>query len=110
NSRSFYVDAKLPSDKDLKPNQVALVKLQDYVAKNAITIPVNTLQTDEKGKFVLVAASENGKWTAKKKSIAIGQLYGNTIEVKSGLEKGDKIITDGYQGLFDGQPITVAAQ
>jgi membrane fusion protein (multidrug efflux system) len=108
NSRSFYVDAKLPSDKDLRPNQVALVKLQDYVATNSITIPVNTLQTDEKGKFVLVAANENGKWIAKKKSIDIGQLYSNLIEVKSGLEKGDKIITDGYQGLFDGQPITIA--
>ena len=106
-SRSFYIDAKLPSDKDLRPNQVAMVKLQDYVATNSITIPVNTLQTDEKGKFVLVAANENGKWIAKKKSIQIGQLYSNLIEVKSGLEKGDKIITDGYQGLFDGQPITM---
>lgn len=110
NSRSFYIDAKLPSDKDLKPNQVALVKLQDYVATNAITIPVNTLQTDEKGKFVLVAANENGKWIAKKKPIEIGQLYGSFIEIKSGLESGDKIITDGYQGLFDGQPITVEAK
>ncbi|WP_225975331.1 efflux RND transporter periplasmic adaptor subunit [Panacibacter ginsenosidivorans] len=110
NSRSFYVDAKLPSDKDLRPNQVALVKLQDYVATNAITIPVNTLQTDEKGKFVLVAVNENGKWIAKKKPIEIGQLYGSFIEIKSGLEKGDKIITDGYQGLFDGQPITIEAK
>lgn len=109
-SRSFYIDAKLPSDKDLRPNQVATVKLQDYVAKNAITVPVNTLQTDEKGKFVLVAANENGKWIAKKKSIEIGQLYGNLIEVKTGLEKGDKIITDGYQGLFDGQPITIGTK
>jgi RND family efflux transporter MFP subunit len=108
NSRSFYIDAKLPSDKDLKPNQVAFVKLQDYVATNAITIPVNTLQTDEKGKFVLIAANENGKWIAKKKAIEIGTLYGNFIEIKNGLQIGDKIITDGYQGLFDGQPIAVA--
>jgi membrane fusion protein, multidrug efflux system len=110
NNRSFYVDAKLPSDKDLRPNQVALVKLQDYVATNAITIPVNTLQTDEKGKFVLVATNENGKWIAKKKAVEIGQLYTNLIEIKSGLQSGDKIITDGYQGLFDGQPITIEAK
>lgn len=110
NSRSFYVDAKLPADKNLRPNQVALVKLQDYVATNAITIPVNILQTDEKGKFVLVAVNENGKWIAKKKPIEIGQLYGDNIEVKSGLQPGDKIITDGYQGLFDEQPITITAE
>jgi multidrug efflux pump subunit AcrA (membrane-fusion protein) len=59
---------------------------------------------------VLVAANENGKWIAKKKPVEIGQLYGNTIEIKSGLGKGDRIITDGYQGLFDGQPITIAVQ
>lgn len=108
NSRSFYIDAKLPSDKELRPNQVAQVKLQDYVANNAVMVPVNTLQTDEKGKFVLVAVNENGKWMAKKKTVVIGQLYGDKIEIKSGLDKGDKIITDGYQGLFEGQPITLA--
>lgn len=110
NNRSFYIEGKLPSDKDLRPNQVALVKIQDYTATNAISIPVNTLQTDEKGKFVLVAANENGRWIAKKKAVEIGQLYSNLIEIKSGLQNGDQIITDGYQGLFDGQPITVAAK
>lgn len=107
NSRSFYVEAKLPSDKDFRPNQVALVKLQDYIASNAIMVPVNTLQTDEKGKFVLVAVNQNGKWIAKKKPVTIGVLYGDKIEIKNGLDKADKIITDGYQGLFDGQPITI---
>lgn len=106
NTRSFYVDAKLPADKDLRPNQVALAKLQDYVATNAITIPVNTLQTDEKGKFVLLAENENGKLVARKRAVVIGQLYGDNIEVTSGLQAGEKIITDGYQGLFDGQAIT----
>ena len=61
NSRSFYVEAKMPSDKDIRPNQIALVKIQDYTAANAITIPVNTLQNDDKGKFVMVAVNENGK-------------------------------------------------
>ena len=42
----------------LRPNQIALVKILDYSAPNAIAIPVNTLQTDENGKFVLVAAKE----------------------------------------------------
>ncbi len=110
NSRSFYVEAKLPADNDLKPNQIALVKIQDYTAAKAITVPVNTLQTDEKGKFVLVAVTENGKTVARKKPVTIGQLYGDSIEIKSGLQSGDQVITDGYQGLFDGQPVTTAAK
>ena len=108
-SRSFYVEAKLPADKDLRPNQIALVKIQDYTAANAITAPINTLQTDEKGKFIMVAAIENGKMLARKKPVQIGQLYGDKIEIKTGLQAGDQIITEGFQGVYDGQLITLAA-
>lgn len=107
NSRSFYVEAKLPSDKDLRPNQIALVKIQDYTAANAITIPVNTLQNDESGKFVMVAMNENGKNVARKKPVQIGELYGDKLEIKSGLQAGDQVITGGFQGLYDGQNITL---
>jgi membrane fusion protein (multidrug efflux system) len=110
NSRSFYVEAKLPVDKDLRPNQIALVKIQDYTASNAITAPVNTLQTDEKGKFVLIAVKENGKLIARKKPVQIGELYGDRLEIKSGLQAGDQVITEGFQGLYDGQVIITAAQ
>lgn len=105
-SRSFYVEAKLPADNMFRPNQVAQVKILDYANANAITVPVNTLQTDDKGKFVMVATTENGKKLARKKLISIGELYGDKIEVKSGLQIGDVLVTEGYQSLFDGQSIT----
>lgn len=106
NSRSFYVEAKLAPDKDLRPNQIALLQIQDYAAASAITVPVNTLQTDEKGKFVMVAVNTNGKLTAHKKAVVIGELYGDKIEIKSGLDKGDQLIVDGFQSLYEGQLLT----
>lgn len=108
-SRSFFVEAKLPNDPTLRPNQIALAQIQDYSAPNAITIPVNTLQNDEQGKFVLVAATEGGKLIARKKTLQVGELYGDRLEVKSGLAAGDKVITEGFQGLYDGQTITTSA-
>ncbi len=105
-SRSFYIEAKLPADKDLKPNQVAEVKILDYSVANAITVPINTIQTDEKGKFVIVALEQNGKIIAHKTTVSIGELYGDRIEIKSGLKTGDKLITDGFQNLYEGQLIT----
>lgn len=105
-NRAFQVEIHIPNGKDIRANQVAIVKLQDYTASNALTIPVNTLQTDEKGKYVMVAAKEGGKLIAHKKTITIGQLYADKVEVTSGLEKGDDIITDGFQGLYEGQLIT----
>jgi multidrug efflux pump subunit AcrA (membrane-fusion protein) len=110
NSRSFYIEARIPGNSGLRINQIAMVRIQDYAVSNAITIPVNTLQNDEKGKFVLVAAAENGKQVAKKKPITVGLLYGDKLEVKSGLQTGDVLITDGMQGLYDGQPITTESK
>jgi RND family efflux transporter MFP subunit len=106
NNRGFYVEAKLPYEKDLYPNQTALVRIEDYSARNAITVPVNTLQNDEKGKYVMIAVNEGNRLVARKKPVAIGQTYGDEVEVKSGIQPGDSIVTDGYQGLYDGQLLT----
>lgn len=105
-SRSFYVEAKMPSDKNFRPNQIANVQIEDYTINNAITIPVNTMQNDDKGKFVMVAVNENGKWRAKKRPVEVGELYGEQLEIHKGLAAGDKLITDGFQGLYDGQLIS----
>ncbi|RYE12774.1 MAG: efflux RND transporter periplasmic adaptor subunit, partial [Sphingobacteriales bacterium] len=110
-TRSFYVEGTIPADKKLRANQIANVQIEDYAIPNAITIPVNTLQTDDKGKFVLVAEKDNkGALVARKKPVVIGELYGDQLEVKSGLNIGDQIITEGFQSLYDGQRIVTKAQ
>jgi len=104
--RTFYIEAPIPSDPDYKPNQVANVRIQDYAKEGAITIPVNTLQNDEQGKFVMVAVNEGGKLLARKKAIMVGELYNGELEVKSGLQPTDQLIVDGFQNLYDGQLLT----
>ena len=107
-SRSFYIEAKLPIDKNFRPNQLVQVKIKDYEKKNAISAPINLLQNDEKGKFIYVAVMEKGKLVARKKAVTVGQYYGNNIEIVAGLVAGDNVITEGYQTLFDGQNITTS--
>jgi RND family efflux transporter MFP subunit len=108
NTRAFDVEARIPTGKNLKPNQLAMVKIQDYASSTAISIPINTLQNDDKGKFVMVALTENGKMIARKRPISVGELYGDKLEVKSGLQTGDTLIIEGFQGLYDGQLITTS--
>ena len=104
--RTFYIEAPIPSDPDFKPNQVANVRIQDYAKEGAVTIPVNTLQNDDRGKFVMVAVNEGGKMIARKKAIDVGELYNGELEVKSGLQATDQLIVEGFQNLYDGQLIT----
>jgi membrane fusion protein (multidrug efflux system) len=107
NNRTFNVEIYI-SDKSIRANQVAIVKLQDYSASNVLTIPINTLQTDENGKYVMVAQKDNkGNLVAHKKSITIGQTYADKVQVLSGLDTGDQLITDGFQGLYEGQAVTI---
>ena len=106
NSRGLTAEAKVPAGMNLRPNQVALVKILDYAAPKTTVINVNTLQNDEKGKFVLVASKEGDKLIARKRKVVIGELYGDQIEIKQGLKEGDQLITEGYQSIYDGQLIT----
>lgn len=105
-SRSFMIEAPVPYDPALKPNQIAVVKIRDYSSGNAITIPLNVLQNDEQGKYVMVAAKEGAKTVARKRHVVVGELYGERLEIKSGLQSGEVIVTEGYQELYEGQALT----
>jgi membrane fusion protein, multidrug efflux system len=111
NQRGYMAEVKIPFDARLKPNQVAQVKILDYAAAGAVTIPINIVQTDEAGKYVFVAiTSSNNKMTAQKRPVVIGEFYGDQVEVKTGLFSGDVIITAGYQDLYNGQAITTSVK
>lgn len=105
-SRSFVAESKVTGNANLKPNQIAIVKILDHEAKNAIVVPVETVQSDEKGKYVYVLTQEGNKTIARKRAISIGEFYDELIEVNAGLATGDKLITKGYQGLYDGQLVS----
>ncbi len=107
-NRGFSVEAKLPSDPALKPNQIAVLKIKDYGAASAISVPLKTLQSDQDGKYVMVAANDNGILKARKRAVTVGMINGSLIEIKSGLKAGEQLITEGYNGIYDGQALKTA--
>jgi membrane fusion protein, multidrug efflux system len=105
-TRSFNIEAHIAADAALKPNQVAQVRILDYYAPNVLAIPLNLVQSDDKGKYVYVAEKQGDKMVARKKPVFVGESYKDLIEVKSGLSAGEQLITEGYLNLYDGQVIT----
>jgi membrane fusion protein, multidrug efflux system len=106
-SRGFIAEARIPYNVSLKPNQTAIMRIRDYSSPNAIVIPVNMIQTDETGKHVyIMVKSSNGKTTAHKVTVLVGEVYGDNIEIKSGLLGGEQLITEGYQSLYEGQAVS----
>ncbi|MEP7375460.1 MAG: efflux RND transporter periplasmic adaptor subunit [Chitinophagaceae bacterium] len=106
-SRSFNTEAKLPADPILKSNQLATMRILDYEAKAAVTVPINVVQSDEKGKYVYVAEKSGDKIIVRKKIVVAGESFNGVMEIKSGLAAGDVIITEGYQTVYDGQSVSV---
>ena len=105
NTRSFIAESKMPATSQLKPNQLAVVRILDHQSKNAVVVPVETVQSDDKGKYVFVMKEENGKKVARKMSVTIGEFYDELIEIRSGLTGGENLVTRGFQGLYEGQLI-----
>jgi len=105
-NRTFAVEAQLKTVTDkLKANMISVLKINDYNAPKAFVLPINIVQTDNKGQYVLVAKQENNQYVARKQVIQTGQLYNGLAEIVSGLEPGQKVITSGYFNLNEGETV-----
>ncbi|SRX52839.1 efflux RND transporter periplasmic adaptor subunit [Aequorivita sp. CIP111184] len=110
NNRSFDIQVEIPNKDGLvKPNLIATVKVNDYSADAAITVPENILMENAEGETIafLYQPVNDSTGVAKRVLLVTGLSYQNHTEVKSGLKKGDTIIIEGAKTLRDGQKVTI---
>lgn len=101
-NRTFKIEINVPSlNISVKPNMIAYLKVKDFSKNNAIVAPINVVQNSRDDSYVYVA---EGNKTVRK-TVKVGDTYGNLILINSGLNVGDKIITTGYSDLIEGQII-----
>jgi len=104
-TRTFNVEVKLPSFEDLRPNMTGVIKVVYSTEANAITVPVNVVQTLNNEKVVYVAEMDGKNLVAHKRVVTVVGVFDNLAQINSGIKAGDKIITFGYQGLSDGEVV-----
>ncbi|MBF8964333.1 efflux RND transporter periplasmic adaptor subunit [Pontibacter sp. FD36] len=105
-SRTFMIELRPKNvNIELRPNLVAVVRIQDYRKEDAIIIPVNLVQRDEKSQYVYVAQKQGERYVATRKEVETGVNYQGQVEVLNGLTAQDYIITAGYQSVNEGQPV-----
>lgn len=108
NNRSFGIEVSLPNPENLlRPNQVAKLKIVDYVSKGAIVVPTGIIQEDGTGSnYVYVVEGSNGKTgTAKKVIVTVGKSSDNVTEILSGLNAEDMIVTEGVNSISNGMKL-----
>lgn len=105
-TRTFTVECALPAGADYRANQVAVMKIVDYQNPNAVTVPVNVIQTAADGDFILVAEKTTGNQaTVKKVTVKQGSNYNGVVEILNGLKKGDFVISTGFQDVNNGETV-----
>lgn len=94
----------------IKPNLLAQVKIQDYINPNALQMPAQYVYEDAAHRnYVFVATNINGgNAIAKKVFVQEGEKSESMVEITTGLQAGDMVITDGSKNLTDGQKIKIS--
>lgn len=100
--------ANFPNDDEaLFPNQFVNIRLLLDTHKNVVIMPTAGVQRGVPGTFVYLVNSDN---TVSVRKIDLGITDGDNVEVKSGLQPGDKIVIDGADKLRDGAKINVRSE
>lgn len=105
-NRTFTVEAALGKG-DYTANQIAVMKIVDYSNPNVISIPVNLIQTDESGDYVMVAekTGTGNEAIVKKVNVKQGHNYNGYAEILDGLKSGDLVISIGFQDVNEGETV-----
>jgi RND family efflux transporter MFP subunit len=108
---------------ELRAGMSPLVRVHNQDTKPQVVIP-NKAVVEQMGEYFVYVAKDSlvndpkaGADSAKKKKkelmalqkkVMVGQTIGANVVIKSGLQIGEKVVTDGVQTLHDGSQITTA--
>ena len=105
-NRTFKAEAALPANMNgVLPNMISIIKILDYSNDKAFILPINLLQKAHEGDFVMVADSTTEGWISGKQPVSIGRYYNDQVEIKSGINPNQQVITLGYQDLVAGEKL-----
>jgi RND family efflux transporter MFP subunit len=105
-NRTFKAECKISSkDIELRANMIANIKIKDYTNEKAFCVPVNLVQSNQEGKFLIVAIQDGANWKSERRFVKTGMDYNGVMEITEGLNVGDKIVVSGFQGLNAGQKL-----
>jgi multidrug efflux system membrane fusion protein len=89
----------------LFPSQFVNIRLQVNTIKDAITVPVTALRHGTNGDYVYVLNPQTK--TVALRNVKRGQANAERIQIASGLEGGETVITEGADRLKDGAKVVL---
>ncbi|HRJ30487.1 MAG TPA: efflux RND transporter periplasmic adaptor subunit [Cyclobacteriaceae bacterium] len=107
-NRTFVVEVQLPRvDFTVKPNQVVVLNLRDFMSAATLAVPTRIIQKDEDGQFIFTVDDREGRLLAKKVHITTGITSMTETEVVAGLTGNEQIVDQGYRDLTEGVEVEI---
>jgi HlyD family secretion protein len=99
-----WVQAANPGEK-LKPGGTVRVTIIAETIQNTIIVPASALlNSDEGGQKLMVVGADS---RAQERKISVGVRQGNRLQIISGIQEGEQVVTSGGLGLEDKAKVTV---
>ena len=103
-ARLYDLELIVPNhDGRILPGMFARVELVKQVFTEALSVPLYSVITQGDESFVYV--EKDGR--AQKRAVQLGVLDGWQVQIKTGLEPGERVIVVGHRFVDDGQPIDI---
>src|SRR4051812_9053821 len=100
--------AEFPNtDSALFPNQFVNVRMLIDTLKDVVVVPSAALQRGSQGDFVYVVKDDS---TVTVRPVKLGPAEANRVSVASGLQPGERVVTDGLDRLREGAKVETSAQ
>jgi len=108
-SRTFLVRVEVPeNDAELTPGMSVNVSFRLDRSRGAITVPRDAVIRQPDGSaLVWVVIEEGGRRVAAPRRVELGRPMGDTIEVRSGLERDATVVVRGNETLREGEPVRI---
>jgi multidrug efflux pump subunit AcrA (membrane-fusion protein) len=99
-----WVQVPNPGER-LKPGGTVRVAIIAETIQNTIVVPSSAiLNSDEGGQQVMVVTPDS---IAHERKIAVGVRQGNRVQIASGLQEGEQVVTSGGLGLEDKAKVAI---
>ncbi len=92
-------------ERRLWPGQFADVVMTLSTEPNALLVPNAAVQTGQNGQFVFVVTKDN---KAEMRPVTIGRIVDNLTVIRSGVQPGEQVVTDGQLRLTPGAKVALS--
>ncbi|MBE0655643.1 MAG: efflux RND transporter periplasmic adaptor subunit, partial [Bacteroidales bacterium] len=107
-SRTFQLELGLKNpDEKIKPNQLATLRINDFVSENAMVVPSLIIKQDITGYYLYVAENRDGVMKSTKKYIVPGRSAEEFTMVNEGLNPGMLVVVEGFNLVKDGTEVRI---